>query len=146
MEFKYFQTLFLEDPKIKITKKNQIAIEKEAIAWLKLFGGRYGTKSRSGTPPGLYYYYTPPNILIFETPLDGLSGGYHYRHIIKMYHFAKWQTPSFIEGNNTTIETKRSDCPYPEADFYNHDAWNLGFTLKIYKYSPEEFLKAFETK
>lgn len=147
IEFKSFLTLFsMTDPNVKTWKKTERRIKNEAVEWIEQFGGTYGTHGIAGAKPGLYFYYTPPDILVFEVP-GGLKGGMYFRFIIQAYHFAHWETPAFVLGyDEQKIGSKRDDNPFSEQDFYNRAAWDMGFVLSVYGYTIESFLGLFKPR
>lgn len=148
-EFSYFKTLFsTHDDNIRQTKKVNLWLEENAKKWFAQFGARYGSQTYVGTPPGLYWHYHRPNLLIFELPGEQFKGGLFYRAIIETYHFAHWKTPAFMAGWDHYKEngTHSKDNPLSQTDFYNWSAWACGYWLALRKHTPEQFLQLFDNQ
>lgn len=136
-EYKYFATLYaLTDPNIRVTKKIENMLTDEALDWFKQFGATHSSNSKAG----LWWYWSCGSLLFGFG-----SREYYYSHIICEYHYAMWQTPSFLEGiaHAKTENWHMNDCPYPKIDVFNCHAWHRGACLQRDGYTLEKLLELF---
>lgn len=133
----------MRDDNIRHLKKTERFNRNEAIDWFEQFGAKGGQYSNDGTKNTWYWYYTPPSLLIFVFP--GFEGGMYYSHVIKMHHFASWETPAFVLGMDDFIPGSRKENPFHESDFYSRDAWESGRSLALNGFTIESFLAMFKT-
>lgn len=129
----------LNSKKIKLSKKFNTQLEKDAIKWFEItFGAVYHPHG-----PEPYKWHYSGGTLCFTSSL----GDYYYSFVIKMTHYQFFKDRHFVEGFNyarkcltDNISTSRDDNPYKKVCYFYDDAWDAGYIcgLSNFKFKPIE--------
>lgn len=139
--FLRFKELFT-DNKIKVSKKYEAALEKEAIKWFTgNFTAKFGTRSHDNNEYG--WAYTCGCLSFSVKGLgEGSNGSYYYKFILRMIHCQLWNQKEWREGlkygryckdskMKLTNNNYRDANPYPEVNFYSNEAWDAGYVMGL---------------